>query len=159
MTRVAADRSGRLERALPGDLAQRAAVADERARHPLIDMDRLVGEAPLVAQPAVVDLDVVAREHAHDLLVTHREADVALRRAQRADAACVLDVPWTRAEPVRLARERPDGTQFDDVAAERGDIRVAVVGADERVRAALGEDQLPVFGDLLAEPHAEDRQY
>jgi len=31
---------------------------------------------------------------------------------------------------------------------------MAVVGADERVRAALGEDQLPVLGDLLAEAHA-----
>ncbi len=28
------------------------------------------------------------------------------------------------------------------------------MGADERVGAALGEDQLPVLGDLLAEAHA-----
>src|SRR6185312_6535128 len=34
------------------------------------------------------------------------------------------------------------------------DIGMPVVGRDERVRAALGEDQLVVLGDLLAEAHA-----
>ena len=56
----AADRApqpggGLAQRALPGDRAQLAAVADHRPRDALVDVDGLVGEATLVAQPAVVD--------------------------------------------------------------------------------------------------------
>ena len=79
------------------------AVAHERLHDPLLGVDRLVGEAALVAQPAVVDLLVVAREHAQHALVAHRQLDVALRRAQRADRARALDVPRPRAEAVRRA--------------------------------------------------------
>src|SRR6185312_15066363 len=44
--------------------------------------------------------------------------------------------------------------ELDDVAAERRHIRMAVVGADEGVVAALEEHQLVVLGDLLREAHA-----
>ena len=47
--------------------------------------------------PAVIDFLVVPREHTHDPLVAHGEADVALRRAEHADAAGLLDVPPLRA--------------------------------------------------------------
>ena len=65
---VAGQAGGGLERALPGDLAQLAAVAHQRLGDPLVDVDRLVGEAALVAQPAVVDVLValwLAGEHPH----------------------------------------------------------------------------------------------
>ena len=80
-------RRGLVERALPADRAQLAAVADHRRGDALVDVDRLVGEAALVAQPAVVDVVVVAREDAQDAVVADGEGDVALRRAQRADRA------------------------------------------------------------------------
>ncbi len=125
----ALQRRGRLvERALPGDRAQLAAVAQQRARQALLDVDRLVGEAALVAEPAVVDVVVVARQDAQDALVADGELDVALRRAERADRAGVLDVPRPRAEAVGLRRQRADRAQLDDVAAERRDVRVAVEG-------------------------------
>ena len=120
----------------------------------LVDVDRLVGEAALVAEPAVVDLVVVALQHAQDALVADGEAHVALRRAERADRARLLDVPRPRAEAVGPRGERADGAQLDDVAAERRDVRVAVERADERVRAALVQDELVVLADLLAEAHA-----
>ena len=151
---VAADRGGRLDRAGPADRTQVGALTDQGLRDPLVDVDRLVGEPALVAEPAVVDVGVLARQHADDALVADGELDVALRRAQRADTAGALDVPGAGAEPVGPARQRTDRAQFDDVAAERCRVRVAVVGSDEGVRAALGEDQLPVLGDLLAEAHA-----
>ena len=151
----ALERRGRLvERALPGDLAQLAAVADHRPRHALVDVDRLVGEAAAVAQPAVVDLWVVAPEHAQDAVVADREGDVALAGAQPAHRAGALDVPRARAEAVGLGGQRAHRAQLDDVAAEGRDVGVAVEGRHEGVRAALLEDQLVVLGDLLAEAHA-----
>src|SRR3712207_7648091 len=57
---------GGLQRALPRHRPQLAAVADHRLGDPLVDVDRLVGEAALVAQPPVVDAVVAAREHAQD---------------------------------------------------------------------------------------------
>jgi hypothetical protein len=92
---------------------------------------RLVGEAALVAQPAVVDLVVLAREHAQHALVADRQRDVALRRAQRADRPGVLDLPRTRAEAVGARGQRADRAQLDDVAAEGRDVGMTVEGADE----------------------------
>src|SRR5439155_21067434 len=83
---------GRAQRSLPGDGPQAAAVAHERRGDALIDVDRLVAEAPLVAQPAVVDVGVLAREHAQRALVPDGYREVALRRTQRADRARVLDI-------------------------------------------------------------------
>ena len=101
-----------LQRALPRDLAQLATVAHERSGDPLVDVDRLVGEAPLVAEPPVVDAGMavaVARQHAHHLLVADREGDIALRGAQRADPAGRLDVPRAGAEAVGLTVSAPTG--------------------------------------------------
>jgi hypothetical protein len=74
------DRPSRRRRARrnASSFPQLAAVAHQRLGDPLVDVDRLVGEAALVAQPAVVDLLVVAREHAHDPVVADGERDVAL---------------------------------------------------------------------------------
>ncbi len=88
---------GLLQRALPGDGAQLAAVADHRRGDALVDVDGLVGEAAAVAQPAVVDLVVVAGEHAQDALVADGERDVALARAQRADRARLPSMSHGRA--------------------------------------------------------------
>ncbi len=147
-------RAGGVERLLPARRHQRAALAHERLRDALVDRRRLVGVAALVAQPAVVDLVVVAGEHAHDLVVAHGQLDVALARALHADRARALDVPRARAEAVGGRRERADGAQLDDVAGERRDVRMAVERRHVGVRAALGEDQLVVLGDLLREAHA-----
>ena len=112
--------------------AQLAAVADQRRGDALVDVDGLVGEAALVAQPAVVDLVVLAGEHAQDALVADGQRDVALRRAERADRAGVLDVPRARAEAVGARGERADRAQLDDVAAEGRDVGVPVEGRRRR---------------------------
>ena len=146
---------GLRQRALPRHLAQEAAVAHERRRDALGRAEGLVAEAALVAQPAVVDLLVVAREHAHDLhVVAHGQLDVALRRAHRADRPRALDVPGARAEAVGGRGERADGAELDDVAAEGRHVGAAVVGADEGVVAAIEEHELVVLGHLLREAHA-----
>ncbi len=152
--RLAERAAGRVQRLLPARPHELPALAHERLDDPLVDVRRLVGEAALVAQPAVVDLLVVAPEHAHHAVVAHGQLDVALRRAVRADRARALDVPRARAEAVGRRGERPDGAQLDDVAAERADVGMPVEGRDVGVRAALGEDQLVVLRDLLREAHA-----
>ena len=93
---------------------------------------RLVGEAAPVAQPAVVDLGVLAGQHAHHALVAHGQRDVALRRAQRAHRARVLDVPRARPEAVGARGQRADRAQLDDVAAERRHVGVPVEGRRRR---------------------------
>ena len=142
------------ERLLPARGHQHLALAHERLGDALVDVDVLVGVAALVAQPAVVDLVVVAGEHAHHALVADGELDVALGGAERADRPGALDVPRARAEAVGARGERADRAQLDDVAAERGDVRMPVERPDEAVRAALEQDQLVVLGDLLREAHA-----
>ena len=107
--RAAESERGLLERALPAHLSQHPTVAHHRLRDPLVDVHRLVGEAALVAQPAVVDLGVVAAEHAQHALVADGEGHVALRRAHRADRARVLDVPRACAEAVGLGGQRAHG--------------------------------------------------
>jgi hypothetical protein len=67
------------QRALPGDRAQVAPVAHHRRGDPLGRGEGLVAEAALVAQPAVVHVDVVARQYAHHLgVVAQRQLHVAL---------------------------------------------------------------------------------
>ncbi len=131
-----------------------AAVAHERCGDALRRGGRLVAPAALVAQPAVVDVVVVARQHPLDPLVTDREGDVALARAERADRAGVLDVPRPGAEPVGGVGERAHRAQLDDVARERRLVGAAVEGAHEGVVGPVEEGQLVVLGDLLREPHA-----
>ncbi len=112
-----------------------AAVAHQRARDALVDVEGLVGEAALVAQPAVVDLGCSRAEHAQRALVADGERDVALGRAQRADRAGALDVPRPRAEAVgaRGQRARP-GTARRCCRLNGRDVGVPVEGRDVGVR-------------------------
>src|SRR5439155_27386050 len=122
---------GGRERLVPARRAQLTARANQRLDDPLAGLDHLEAEAALVAQPAVVDRDVVPRQDPLDPLVPDRELDVALARAQGAHGPRVLDVPGTGAEPVGLGGQGADGAELDDVAVERGEVRAIVEGADE----------------------------
>ena len=139
---------------LPARGQQLLAVTHERRRDALVRVHGLVAEAALVAQPAVVDLAVVAGEHAQDALVADGQLDVALRGAARAHGAGPLDVPRARAEAVRAGRQGAHRAQLDDVAAERRDVRVPVERGDVGRGAALLEHELVVLGDLLRVAHA-----
>src|ERR1700722_1145709 len=97
---------------------------------------------------------MVARQDAQHALVAHRQRYVALRRAQCAYRAGVLDVPRASAEAVVARGQRADRAQLDDVAAERRHIGVAVEGRHIGVRAALEQHELIVLGHLLAVAHA-----
>ena len=145
---AAADDRGDLARAAPqarrrrgraprpsSPASRRAAAAHLRGERPVRAGEHLVAEAALVAEPAVVDLVVVAGEHAGDLLVADGELDVALARAERADRARVLDVPGPGAEAVGLRGQRADGAELDDVAVEGGRRRGGPRGCRRRSSA------------------------
>ena len=120
----------------------------------LLGFEHLEAVAAAVAEPAVVDLGVVAANHPFHLLVADGEADVALARAEGADRAGLLDVPGPGAEPVGVVGQRPDRAEVGDVAVEGSDVRAVIEGADEGAIAALQQLQLLVLGDLLAEANA-----
>ena len=112
------------------------------------------GEAALVAEPALVDLGVVAREDALDLALARRRADVAADRAEAADRRHVLDLPRPRLEAVLRRGERADRAELGHVAGEVALVRLVLERRDHRLRAAVDRDELAVLGDRLAEARA-----
>ncbi len=152
---LAQERLGAIERVVPGELAEPApANALERVQDPVVGVEVREGEATLVAQPALVDLGVVAREDPLDLALPGRGRDVAADGAEAADGRDVLDLPRPRLEPVLRRGQRADGAELDHVAAERRAIRLVLEGRDQRLGAAVPGHELPVLGDVRGEPRA-----
>src|SRR5205814_10572196 len=112
------------------------------------------GEALLVAEPALVDRRVVAREDPLGLALARRRRDVAPDGAEPADGRHVLDLPRPRLEPVLRRGERSDRAELDHVAGERRAVRVVLESRDHRLRAAVERDELAVLGHTLGEAGA-----
>ena len=113
-----------------------------------------IREAALVAEPAAVDLGVVAGEDPLDLPLADRRRRVAADRAAGADGGHVLDLPRPRVEAVEARRERSDRTELDHVPREDRAVRLVLEGRDLGARAPVPRDQLAVLGDLLGEARA-----
>ena len=107
---------------------QPAAAADHRRRQPGAGVERGVHVAAAVAQPALVDLGMVARQHARDPALADGGVGVAADRAAAADRGHVLDLPRPAAEPVGGRRQRAHRAQLGHVAGE-----LAVVGTPSKV--------------------------
>src|SRR5437879_6928082 len=101
-----------------------------------------VVEATAVADPALVDVVVLARGHAHKLATALPEVDVAPDRALRADALGVGHVPRARLEPPDARGQCADGAEVDDVAAEVRLERLVELARDERLHASLSHREL-----------------
>ncbi len=153
--RAAQQRLGAVERVVPGELAEAAtAHALERIEDPVVGVEVREGEATLVAQPALVDLGMVARDDPLDLALAGRRGDVAADRAEAADRWDVLDLPGPRLEPVLRRGERADRAELDHVAAERGAVRLVLERRDQRLCATVSGHELPVLGDVRGEAGA-----
>src|SRR6266508_104882 len=144
-----------VEGLFPGDrLEPAAANALERPADAVVGPQVLVGEAALVADPAGVDLGVVARQDARHLPLTCRRPHVAADGTKAADGRHVLDLPRPRPEAVRAGRKRAHGTELDHVAREGSPVRLVLERGDEGLGTAVDGHELPVFGDELGKASA-----
>src|SRR6185503_6250675 len=128
---------GPVERRVPGDGRQPQRAARERLADPVLGAEVGEREAPLVAEPAAVDLRVVPRLHALDRALARRRADIAAGGAEAADGRHVLDLPGPRLEAVLRGGQRADRAELDHVPREGRAVRVLREGRDLRVRAAV----------------------
>src|SRR5256885_8678029 len=113
-----------------------------------------VREATLVAEPPLVDLEVVARQDPLDFALACRRVDVAADGAEAADGRHVLDLPRARFEAVRRRRQRANGAELDHVPAKGRAVGLVLERRDLRLRAAVHGDELAVLRDELAEARA-----
>ena len=130
------------------------AHALQRLREPVLGAQVRVGEAALVADPALVDLGVVAGEDPLDLPLAHGRVDVAADGAEAADGRHVDDLPRPPLEAVLRRQQRADRAELGHVAGEGARVGQVLEGRDHRHRAAVGGDELAVLGDALAEARA-----
>src|SRR5207253_10900293 len=72
----------------------------------------LFRSAPLVAEPALVELRVIPRADPLDLSLARRRLDVAADGAKAADGGDVLDLPGTGLEAVLRRGQRADGAEL-----------------------------------------------
>ncbi len=145
---------GLVEGVLPGETLEGGSRLPQWIPDPVACMQVLERETPLVAEPALVDLGVVAGEDPLDASFARGRADVAADRAKAADGGHVLDLPRSRFEAVLGRGERPDRAELDHVAREGRAVRLVFEGGDHRSGAALDGDELAVFRDCLREARA-----
>src|SRR5262249_46572021 len=87
---------------------------DERRAHSTL-VDFLVGEAPFVAHPVLVDVGIVSRNQAPDFLRAELDLVVTAGRAAGADGRHHRELPSAHGEAEILGRERTDGAYVDGV--------------------------------------------
>src|SRR5437763_14103675 len=102
-----------VDRLLPRDLLEAApSYPLQRLRQPGRSAQVRVGEAALVADPALVDLRVVPGEDPLDLPLAHGRVDVAADGAEPTDGRNVDDLPRTPLEAVLRRQERADRAEL-----------------------------------------------
>ena len=127
--------------------------ADQRCRNALVT--RLVArEAALVAEPALIDIGVIAREDSLDLAFAQRRPGVAARRAAGADRRHVDDLPRARLKAVGRRQQCADWAELGDVAREGVAVRLLVERRDDALSATLARDEFAVLGDIAREAGA-----
>ncbi|MCW0449263.1 hypothetical protein NB706_002097 [Xanthomonas sacchari] len=132
---------------LPVDLAHRPQCA-------VLGVQALVRVAVAVGQPALVDRFVVARHGAQHFAAAHVQEQVGAHRVVVAQRLARHQFPGPRAELEHLVGQRADRAHVDHVAGQLGGQRLAVVGTDLQVLAAVHAAQLVGAGDVRGEAHA-----
>jgi len=143
-----------LERRLPVDPLPLRALLDHRRSQPLVAVERLIGEAVLVGEPALVERFVVVGQHALDHVVLGLHDQVRAQRIVRAHRAPARQLPGAGGEAEGLGGEGADRAEVDDVAREFGIDRLLDEGHDLGVLAAEGQAELHLTRDFLGETHA-----
>ena len=144
-----------VERLLDRDLVEAApANPEQRLADPVAGAEMAEGEAALVAEPAVVHLGVVPREHALRLALADRDPRVAADRAEPADGRHVVDLPGASLEAVGGRQERADRAELRHVPGEVRAVGLVLEGRDQRARTAVLRHELAILRDALGEARA-----
>ena len=142
---------GVIEGDVPIDLLPFAALLHHGFGQSVGGTQALVGETLLVREPALVDVVVLQRQHAHHLVVLGLHDQVAAQRIVGAHRLAARELPGAGREAEGLGGQRADRAEVDDVAGKFG-----VDGlADERhhlgALAAIGLAEFHEAGDLGGE--------
>src|SRR5205085_12553628 len=120
---------GVVEGVLPGNLLEPAeADAPQGLGDPVLGVEVREAEAALVAEPALVDLGVVAREDSLDLALALVDVDVAADRTQATDAWHRLELPGPDLESRLRWQKRAHRAELGHVAGERAGVRLVLEG-------------------------------
>src|SRR5262249_21577437 len=125
------------------------AAPDLRRTQALGRVDLYVVEAAAIADPAFINLVVLVRRHANQLVAALPKGDAAADSALRADGCSVIHVPGPGLEAPEPAGQRAHRAQVDDVAAEDRLERTVELTRDIGVHSALLGCQLLLPCDLV----------
>ncbi len=139
---------GRHVDGLVGHLGGPGSVVD------LVAVDRLEGEATLVAEPAVVDRLGVDAQQPGQAVLRRLHGHPAPHRAGGAGGLDLIEVPGPGGEAVGRGGQRADRADLHRVAAEVGGEGLGREGRDLDVLAASGEVDLRLAGHVGGEAGA-----
>ena len=117
-------------------------------------VDRLVGETPLVAQPALVDGVGVDAEQPGDPVGRRLHGHAAPERHSRAGRLDLVEVPGPGREAIGGGGQGADRADLHGVAREVGGEGAVEEGVDLEHLAAAEEVDLGLAGHLVGEPGA-----
>src|SRR5579885_122958 len=138
----------------PGGRLQRIPLANQRRAQALGTVHKLEAPATAIAQPAIVDLVVLTRTQAHNLVHAHIQARVAANATVCADTVYALELPGTSSEAIVRGGQRSHWTDFYGVA--RKDRVESMIGrrANLHAEAARDHHQAVVHRNLRTEARA-----
>ena len=142
------------QRGLPVHGLPLTALLDHGLCQAFVTVQRFVGEAVAVSNPALVDGFVLERNNAHNLVVFDLNDQVGTGRIVGRHRLAARQFPRTGAVAEGLAGQRAHGAQVDHVARQLGVHGIAHHGGDFRVLAAVDHAQLHHAGHFLAKAHA-----
>src|SRR5215472_2638445 len=117
-------------------------------------VEALGEEAPVVADPVIVDERLDARQEAIDDVIAGLDRDVAADVASRADRRSLIEVPDAFSKTELLDGQGPHRAHIGGAPGPVVSQRLSVVRPDESAAAAVEKGQLRGLGDLLTEADA-----
>ena len=143
-----------LEGGLPVNGFPFAALLEHGRGQALVAVERFVGVAVAVGEPAFVDSLVFQGHDAHDAVVFHLHNQVGAGGIVRADRLATAQLPGAGAVAERLVGERAHRANVHHVARQLGVDGGADKALDLGVLATVGHAQLHGASNLLTKAHA-----
>ena len=130
------------------------ALLDHRLRQPLAAVQRLIGKAIAVGNPAFVDRLVLERNDTHHLIVLDLNDQIGTGAVMRADALATRQLPSAGAIAEGFAGQRANRADVDHIARQLRVDRAANKGLDLGMFAAMGHAEFHHTSDFLAKTNA-----